>query len=245
MYLARLTPYQLCRPSNRLHCPEKRLEKLLMGVGVLSRLSAKSAAVKLCWRSLVPKTNTGSLPRTALSVNMIFGNSGERDSRTAASRNAGARHGRLVQRVLLQRHADRLRQRERRAQSAPLKPAREREQRALRIARQRAQCSAQRRDDHCIQQRLAVIVPETRRHPYAPTNAAPSHGHNLEGGVQFGAQLHHGADRAVLLFRQPDGIFDRLGRNVIAGHDVMNADLGKDLRRVQASGRPRPSLRSP
>jgi hypothetical protein len=85
MYFARLTPNQLCSPSNRLHCPEKRLEKLPIGVGVFSLFSAKSAAVKLCWRSRVPKTNTGSFPRTALSVNMIFGISGERASRTPAA----------------------------------------------------------------------------------------------------------------------------------------------------------------
>ena len=41
-----LTPYQLCRPSKRLHCPEKRLEKLPIGVGVFSWLSAKSASGK-------------------------------------------------------------------------------------------------------------------------------------------------------------------------------------------------------
>ena len=113
MYLARLTPYQLCNPSNKLHCPEKRLEKLLMGVGVFSRFSAKSARVKFCWRNREPKTNTGSLPRTALSVKVILGSSGARDSRMAAVPMLYISHGGFVQRILFQRHADRLRQSQR------------------------------------------------------------------------------------------------------------------------------------
>jgi len=84
MYLARLTPYQLCRPSKRFHWPEKRVEKLLIGVGVLSWFKARSARVKFCWRRREPKTNTGSLPRMALSVKFIFGSSGERAWQAAA-----------------------------------------------------------------------------------------------------------------------------------------------------------------
>ena len=203
-YLARLTPYQLCRPSNRLHCPEKRLEKLLIGVGVLSWLSAKSARVKFCCRSLEPKTNTGSLPRSSAL--------GEHDLRQQrrpgfayrGDRDTSIRQRRLAQRILLQRHADGLRQRQR---SRRLR-------RRWRAATPAAIAASMGQDFASVGRDAftAATLVKCRLHPYAPTNAGYRRRHNVERRVQFGAQLHHRADRAILLLREPDGVFHRMRR---------------------------------
>src|SRR5271165_5836279 len=201
MYLARLTPNQLCSPSNKLHWPEKRLEKLLIGVGVFSRLRAKSASVKLCCRSRVPKTYTGPLPRTALSVNKIFGISGERASRIAAAEMRVSASAALCSGFFASARLTA----SGKVSGVPVCAA--------------PVCAAKDAANSVIAASVAsfisacpALVPK-RDGILCPDQGSFGHRHNLKRGVQFGGRLDHGAHRAVLLFRQLDRVFQRLRRN--------------------------------
>src|ERR1019366_3287293 len=101
----------------------------------------------------------------------------------------------------------------------------------------------QHRDGHARQQRGNHFAGHHSRWPASacvelPTFLRPDQcsfqrRHNLERGVQFGAQLDHGADRAVLLFGELDRVFQCLRRNIDPADDVVGANLGEDLRRVR------------
>ena len=205
MYLARLTPYQLCRPSNRLHCPEKRLEKLPIGVGVFSLFSAKSAAVKLCCRS-----SRAEDEHRIVSAHRALGKHDLRHERRAGLANLGegnvrAGQGGLVQRILFQRHADGLRQCQ--ADGRVLRASGNAET----AARVRANPE---RDDESLANgtcRSATVYLAFAEDILKLRPEQPAATGTISNVVCSSALCFTMApDRAILLFRKPDGLFDRL-----------------------------------